>query len=52
MESNKFTQKSLEAIQMAQQIAIKNGNPEVSELHLHAALLENGNDLVPKILAA
>ena len=51
MDTNKFTQKSLEAIQTAQQDAIKNGNPEVSELHLHAALLENGNDLVPKILS-
>ena len=51
MEQNKFTQKSLEAIQEAQQMAIKNGNPQIEELHLHAALLANSNDLVFRVLS-
>lgn len=51
MEQNKFTQKSLEAIQEAQQMAIKNGNPQVEELHLHAALLADSNDLVFRVLS-
>lgn len=38
--NEKYTKKSLEAIQNAQKIAIKNGNPELVDLHLTYALLE------------
>ena len=50
MDTNKFTQKSMEALQMAQEMAIKNANPEVDELHLHAALLANTDETVGRVL--
>lgn len=46
MDQNKYTKKSLEVIQEAQNIAIKNGNPELTDLHLHYALIQNGDDMV------
>ena len=44
MNAQKFTQKSLEAIQEAQNIAIENNNMQIEQEHLVAALLaqENG----------
>ncbi|NMB09406.1 MAG: ATP-dependent chaperone ClpB [Tissierellia bacterium] len=50
MDINKFTQKSIEAIQDAQNTAIKNGNPEVSELHLHLALISDGEGVIQSVL--
>ena len=49
MDANKFTQKSLQAIQAAQRLAEQNGNSELSTLHLCAALLER-DGLVSRIL--
>ena len=49
MDANKFTQKSLQAIQAAQRLAEENGNSELSTLHLCAALLER-DGLVSRIL--
>lgn len=46
----KFTQKSLEAIQDAQKAAVKNGNPEVTDLHLHLALTMDSDGLVARVL--
>ena len=48
----KFTQKSLEAIQDAQKAAVKNGNPEVTDLHLHLALTMDSDGLVARVLKA
>ncbi|MDO4662517.1 MAG: ATP-dependent chaperone ClpB [Tissierellia bacterium] len=46
MDMNKFTQKSTEAISESQQIAIKNSNVEVSDIHLNYALIEDSNSIV------
>ncbi len=51
MDQNKYTKKSLEVIQEAQNIAIKNGNPELTDLHLHYALIQNGDDMVRRVLS-
>ncbi|MCD1147366.1 ATP-dependent chaperone ClpB [Peptoniphilus sp. KCTC 25270] len=50
MQFDKFTQKSLEAIQGAQEYAREMGNPQVDEIHLHRTLLEDENGLIPRIL--
>ena len=39
MDANRFTQKSLEALQGAQQLAQSCGNAQVEQLHLLSALL-------------
>ena len=51
MDSNKFTQKSIEAIEGSQNIAMKLGNPELSEIHLHYALIANRDGLIPRVLS-
>ena len=50
MDSNKFTQKSIDAIEGSQNIAMKLGNPELSEIHLHYALIANRDGLIPRVL--
>ncbi|MDD6918798.1 ATP-dependent chaperone ClpB [Anaerococcus sp.] len=50
MDINKFTQKSQEAINDAQAIAIKNSNPEVNEIHLAYALVNNSDSIVSQII--
>ncbi|MDO5047319.1 MAG: ATP-dependent chaperone ClpB [Anaerococcus sp.] len=50
MDFNKFTQKSQEAINDAQAIAIKNSNPEVNEIHLAYGLVNSSDSLVSQIL--
>ncbi|MDY3052648.1 MAG: ATP-dependent chaperone ClpB [Ndongobacter sp.] len=50
MENQKFTQKSMEAIRNAQNMAIRNGNPELSDLHLHYALIVEADGLVSRVL--
>ena len=37
MNFDKYTQKSLEAVQSAQQIAAENGNQQLTPDHLHTA---------------
>jgi len=51
MDLNKFTQKSIEAVQESQNIAMGLGNPELSEIHLHAALLRSNEGLIPRVLS-
>ncbi|MDU1316071.1 ATP-dependent chaperone ClpB [Anaerococcus hydrogenalis] len=51
MDFNKFTQKSTEAINEANQLAIKNANPEVGIIHLAYALVEDSNSFVSQVLA-
>lgn len=50
MDFNKYTQKSQEAINDSQAIAIKNSNPEVNEIHLAYALVSESNSIVSQIL--
>lgn len=50
MDFNKYTQKSQEAINDSQAIAIKNSNPEVNEIHLAYALVSDSNSIVSQIL--
>lgn len=50
MDINKFTQKSQEAINDSQAMAIKNSNPEVNEIHLAYALVNNSDSIVSQIL--
>ena len=40
MDANKFTQKSLQAVQSAQNLAVEYGNPELTALHLALALMD------------
>ena len=49
MNAQKFTQKSLEAIQEAQNLAIEN-NKQIEEEHLVAALLQQRDGLIPQLL--
>lgn len=50
MDLNKFTQKSLQGIQDANNECISNGNPQVEEIHLHYALLKDSEGLIPRII--
>ncbi len=50
MNAQKFTQKSLEAIQAAQQISIEHQNMQISPEHLLYALLTQEGGLIPELL--
>ena len=49
MNPEKFTQKSLEALQEAQSIAIRNQNSAIEQAHLMSALLTQESGLIPQI---
>ncbi|MBQ8605596.1 MAG: ATP-dependent chaperone ClpB [Clostridia bacterium] len=49
MNANKFTEKSIEAIQNAQSIATENGSGELKPVHLMAALLQE-NGLITQLI--
>lgn len=49
MNAQKFTQKSLEAVQSAQNLAIENQNAQIEEMHLFLALLEQENSLIEEL---
>jgi len=49
-DTNRFTQKSQEAITNAQTIAERNGNSQVEPEHLLITLLEQGDGVVPQVL--
>ncbi len=51
MDINRFTQKSQEAVQSAQSLAIKLGHAEVDVEHLFSALLDQENGVIPRIMA-
>lgn len=51
MDLNKFTQKAVEAIQNSQSVAIKNGNPELQEIHIHYGLMNADEGLIPRVLS-
>lgn len=50
MDTNKYTEKSLEVIQDAQNMAIKNANPELTENHLALAILMDSNGLSYRLI--
>ena len=50
MNAEKLTQKSAEAIRSAQALAQEYGNPQIEQIHLLCALLEDENGLVPQLL--
>ena len=49
MNVQKFTQKSLEAIQKAQNLAIENQNSQIEQEHLILALLEQEDSLIKEL---
>jgi len=51
MDINRMTQKSQEALQSAQGLALRHGHQEVDSDHLLLALLEQPEGLVPRLLA-
>ena len=51
MNAEKLTQKSAEAIRAAQEIALEYGNPQIEQVHLLWALLQDNEGLIPQLLA-
>ena len=50
MNMNQFTQKSLEAIQSAQSIAVQYGNQQIEQPHLLLALVDQKGGFIPQLL--
>ena len=50
MDTNSFTQKSMEALQAAQQLAQSYGNAQVEQVHLLDALLSQENGLIGQLM--
>ncbi len=50
MNPQKFTQKSLETLQNAQNLSIENGNSQVEQIHLLAALFNMPDGLIPQLI--
>ena len=50
MNANKYTQKSLEVIQNAQNLAITNQNSQIEQIHILYSLLENEDSLIKELL--
>ena len=50
MDANRFTQKSLEALQSAQQLAMSYGNAQVEPIHLLHALLNQQDGLIGQLI--
>ncbi len=50
MNLQKFTQKSLEAIQNAQSMAMEYGNPQMDQQHLLVTLLTQDEGLIPQLM--
>ena len=50
MNIQKFTQKSVEAVNDAEKIAVDYGNQEIEEEHLLLALLQQEEGLIPKLI--
>ena len=49
MNTQKFTQKSLEAVQEAQNLAVENQNAQIEEEHLLLALLNQDDSLIKEL---
>ena len=50
MNAQKYTQKSLAAIQAAQELTIQNDNQQIEQIHILSALLRQDDGLVPALL--
>ena len=50
MNLNQFTQKSVEAVQAAQQMASARQNQQIEQEHLLLALLEQQEGLIPQLM--
>ena len=50
MNFQKWTEKSIEAIQAAQNLARENANSQIEQEHLLLALLTQENGLIPEII--
>ena len=50
MNLNTYTQKSLEAVQSARELAVQNGHQQLEQVHLLLALLQQDGGLVPQLL--
>ena len=50
MNAQKFTQKSLEAIQAAQSLTVENSNQQIEEQHIVASLCGAEEGLIPQLL--
>ena len=50
MNFDRYTQKSLEAVKDAQQLAVENGQQQLEQIHLLAALLRQEGGLIPQLL--
>jgi ATP-dependent Clp protease ATP-binding subunit ClpB len=50
MNAQKYTQKSMEAVQAAQQLTIQNENQQIEQIHLLGALMQQENGLIPQLL--
>ncbi len=50
MNPQNYTQKSLEAIQAAQDLALAHNNQQIEQIHLLQALLQSQNGLIPQLL--
>ena len=51
MNAERLTQKSAEAIRSAHQIAQEYGNPQIEQVHLLWALLQDSEGLIPQLLS-
>ena len=51
MNAERLTQKSAEALRSAQQIAQDYGNPQIEQVHLLWALLQDSEGLIPQLLS-
>ena len=52
MNLNQFTQKSLAALQGAQDVALEHGNQQIEQPHLLLALVKDGESVIPQLLTA
>ena len=50
MNFNRYTQKSLEAVQSAQNLAVQNSHQQLEQVHLLLALLRQDGGLIPQLL--
>ncbi len=50
MNFNQYTQKSLEAVQSAKELAVRNGQQELQQVHLLLAMLRQDGGLIPQLL--
>ena len=50
MNFNNYTQKSIEAVQSAQQLAVQNSHQQMEQVHLLLALLQQEGGLIPQLL--